>query len=76
MVNRKTSHSRATTLYVPLPAFMGGIDVSGGARARRFGKQLKIPETSGGPMAILKHLETSWQISERRIASLTTFCVS
>jgi hypothetical protein len=45
MVDRKTSSSRATTLYVPLPALVAGIDVSGEARARRFGKELKIPET-------------------------------
>jgi len=64
MVDRKTSHSRATTLYVPLPAFMTGIDVSGEARARRFGKQMKLPDTCGGPMAMLKHLEISLQISE------------
>jgi hypothetical protein len=64
MVIRKISHSRATTLYVPLPAFMAGIDVSGEARARTFGKKLKIPETSGRPMAMLKHLEISLQISE------------
>jgi hypothetical protein len=49
MVDRKTSHDRATTLYVPLPAFVAGIDVSGEARARRFGKQLKIPETPEVP---------------------------
>jgi hypothetical protein len=57
MVNRKTSRSRATALYVALPAFMTGIDVSGEARPRRFGKQLKISETSGCPMASLKHFE-------------------
>jgi hypothetical protein len=43
---------------------VAGIDVPGEARARRFGKQLKIPEISGGPMAIAKHLEMSLQISE------------
>ncbi len=46
------------------PRFVAGIDVSGEARARRIGKELKIPETSGGPMAMLKHLEISLQISE------------
>jgi hypothetical protein len=64
VVDREISHCRATTLYVPLPAFMAGIDVSGEARARTFGKQLKIPERFGAPMATLKHLEISLQISE------------
>jgi hypothetical protein len=76
MVNRKTRQSRATTLYVPLPAFVAGIDVSGVARARRFGKQLKILEKPRGPMASLKHFETSGEISERRIASLKRLRVS
>jgi hypothetical protein len=43
---------------------MTGIDVSGEARARRFGKQMKLPDTCGGPMAMLKHLEILLQISE------------
>ena len=45
MVDRKTSHSRATTLYVPLPVFSDNMVSRGsGLRPKLLGKKLKHSE--------------------------------
>ena|SRR6185437_6066695 len=60
MVDRKTSHSRATTLYVPLPVFGAGIALPAAVRACKTGKQLKLSEKSVSPLDHLEQFLNLW----------------